>query len=389
MAVGVDSGENVLLFGASVRAAAFSALRAGLRPWCADLFADADLRGRCPAMRLPGNYPHGFLDLARSDLPGPWMYTGGLENHAYLVGRMAAARPLWGNGTEALVSARDPDVLTRAARAAGMPAPVVASAQGDLAAPGRWLVKPLAGTGGAGIAFWRYGADVPITSYLQQFIEGEPAAALYLGDGEDARLLGCTRQLVGEGWLHAAAFRYCGSIGPLPLTDGLRQALGRLGAELVRSTEVGGLFGVDGVLRDGRFWPVEVNPRYTASVEVLEHATGLPALALHRAVFVEGALPPLPPAGPSDGVVGKAVLYGRDDLVFPADGPWSATLRRPAPVTQLPEFADLPMAGEPISEGRPVLTFLARGRNVADCEATLRRIAGELDRWLYGPPAVG
>jgi len=33
---------QVLIVGASARAAAFSALRAGLRPWCADLFADLD-----------------------------------------------------------------------------------------------------------------------------------------------------------------------------------------------------------------------------------------------------------------------------------------------------------------------------------------------------------
>src|SRR5262245_28665656 len=63
--------DNLLIFGASVRAAAFSALRAGMRPWCADLFADADLRGRCPAMQLPGRYPLDFLKLIDSEVPGP------------------------------------------------------------------------------------------------------------------------------------------------------------------------------------------------------------------------------------------------------------------------------------------------------------------------------
>src|SRR5665213_1637961 len=70
----------IMIFGTSVRAAAFSASRAGLSPWCADLFADSDLRRHCPAVRLPGRYPLGFLDLVSRDWPGPWMYTGGLEN---------------------------------------------------------------------------------------------------------------------------------------------------------------------------------------------------------------------------------------------------------------------------------------------------------------------
>ena len=36
----MDESNRLLLFGASTRAAAFSALRAGLKPWCVDLFAD-------------------------------------------------------------------------------------------------------------------------------------------------------------------------------------------------------------------------------------------------------------------------------------------------------------------------------------------------------------
>src|SRR6266436_2623844 len=88
----------LLIVGASARAAAFSALRAGLRPWCADLFADVDLRARCPAQQLsPEQYPHGFLEMVRQAPPGPWIYTGGLENRRALVRHICRLRPLWGN----------------------------------------------------------------------------------------------------------------------------------------------------------------------------------------------------------------------------------------------------------------------------------------------------
>src|ERR671939_584265 len=98
--------ERILIFGASARAAACSALRAGLKPWCADLFADADLRARCPVLRLAGKYPEGFLDLLDLSVPGPWLYTGALENHRSLVSKMAARRPLWGNDAATLERAR-------------------------------------------------------------------------------------------------------------------------------------------------------------------------------------------------------------------------------------------------------------------------------------------
>ena len=50
------------------------------------------------------------------------------------------------------------------------------------------------------------------------------------------------------------------------------QILQQLGLDLARGCGLRGLFGVDFVLSEGVPWPVEINPRYTASVEVLEYA---------------------------------------------------------------------------------------------------------------------
>jgi predicted ATP-grasp superfamily ATP-dependent carboligase len=127
---------------------------------------------------------------------------------------------------------------------------------------------------------------------------------------------------------------------------------------------------------------VEVNPRYTASVEVLEYATGLPALALHRSAFDPGTLLP-PPAGPTAAVVGKAILFARRSLVFPEEGPWLSVLRSPPPVAQMPAFADIPAPGQRVEAGRPVLTFFARADGERSCLDALRRTAGELGALLF------
>src|SRR4051812_48436504 len=103
--------ERLLIFGASSRAAAFSALRAGLAPCCVDRFADADLRVRCPVRRLDGDYPAGFALVERQLPRGRWMYPGGLENPPPLVREIAARRPLWGNDGPALARCRQPAFL--------------------------------------------------------------------------------------------------------------------------------------------------------------------------------------------------------------------------------------------------------------------------------------
>jgi uncharacterized protein len=379
----LDDAGNLILFGASTRAAAFSALRAGLRPWCADLFADADLQARCPAMRLPGVYPEAFLDWIGAELSGPWMYTGGLENRPYLVERMVRRRPLWGNDCPVLLKARDSGIVRGAAVAAGLPAPAVKDFFRRRPA-GRWLVKPIWGLGDP-IHFWT-AADAgdrpsPLV-YLQEFIEGESQSALFCPDGGSAHLLGVTRQLVGEEWVHAGPFRYCGSIGPLRPDMIQRQALERFGSLLARKCGLRGLFGVDGIARDGTFWPVEVNPRYTASVEVLEYALGLSAMSWHRAAFVPSSPRPTAPSNTMGPCVGKAVYFARDDLKFPDDGPWNDVLRAPPNLFVLPAFADIPHPGTAIQAGWPVLTLFARAGTDEACLDALRRTAADLDELL-------
>jgi predicted ATP-grasp superfamily ATP-dependent carboligase len=373
--------ESLLIFGASARAAAFSALRAGLEPWCADLFGDEDLRAKAPSLRVPaGAYPQAFLDLVCRELPGPWMFTGGLENHRLLVQEMARRRPLWGNGADALAACRSPHRVAALLAKAGLPYPALLPA--DRAPPeGRWLFKPSSGAGGAGI---RAAGKRRGRGYLQEFIEGQSCAALYVGDGKQARWLGTTRQLVGENWLHAAPFHYCGSIGPLLQGPPLRQAFERLGQVLAAGCGLRGLFGIDCVLRDGVPWPVEINPRYTASVEVLEHAGGTAALTPHRRAFETGAQGPAPePKDPADQFVGKAILFARAPLVFPGEGPWRESVGRPGVPDELPAFADIPRAGEMIRKGRPILTFFARAVSPGACLDLLMQTARDLDHRLF------
>src|SRR5262249_47794062 len=157
----------------------------------------------------------------------------------------------------------------------------------------------------------------------------------------------------------AAPFHYCGSVGLLEVGEAAEALFARIGTALTAEIGLRGLFGVDCVLRDGVPYPVEVNPRYTASVEVLEHAAGIAALPLHLAACgLGGPLTPDPsPRKRGDGgaIVGKAILFARQAVTMPQTGLWSAALAQP--LTGWRDFADLPHPGERIEHGRPVMTF--------------------------------
>jgi predicted ATP-grasp superfamily ATP-dependent carboligase len=105
-------------------------------------------------------------------------------------------------------------------------------------------------------------------------------------------------------------------------------------------------------------------------------------MGLHWAVFDPDA--PTPQANPkAAGMVGKAILFARDPLVFPSEGPWLRSLRSPPALDELPDFADIPHAGERIEMGKPILTLFARADSEAGCMGNLRAIARHLDQWLF------
>lgn len=327
--------RQLTIVGASARACAESAVRAGFAPYSFDLFADTDLQATGPVTRLAG----GYKDLDGLFITGtePWMYTGGLENSPRLVDRLAQRRPLWGIAGQALRRARRPWHWCALLRDAGLPVPDWGAVLGPS------LLKPLAGAAGKGIQPWA-GGEQPTAwrSFRQEMIQGEPVAALYCGLADRVELLGLTRQRIGG---PAGPYSYRGSVGPIDpgRAGAMIQSIGdTLGAAL----GLRGLFGVDGIMAGDVFVPVEINPRYTASAEVIERATGVPSVAWQAAAF--GAAP-LPEARPPIRVVAKEIVYAARETVVPEG--LSATRG----------ISDIPLSGTVIPRGWPILTVCAEG----------------------------
>ncbi len=364
--------KRLIVLGASVRAAAQSALRAGWQPWAADMFADADLAACAPATAVH-DYPEGLERAARSAPPGAWLYTGGLENHADLVDRIARRRRLWGNSGSVLREVRNPVLVGRALADAGLAAPEVRLAPEDVPQDGTWLRKPWRGCGGARIAVWR-GPSKSASGrapgngdgwYFQRRVEGTACSAVYVAAGGQSRLLGITRQIIGAAWTGGERFQYSGSIA-LAAIDAESFLVGKavpecakhVGEVLARQFGLVGLFGVDGMALGPAFLPVEVNPRYPASVEVLERASDIAALGWHVEACQSGRLPQPPDPVPR-ACWGKAIVYAPEETLVPRElAHWASEANQGK---RWPILADLPRPGTRIARGWPVLTVFAAG----------------------------
>jgi predicted ATP-grasp superfamily ATP-dependent carboligase len=147
-----------------------------------------------------------------------------------------------------------------------------------------------------------------------------------------------------------------------------------------------GLFGVDFILNGDEVWLIEVNPRYTASVEIVERCTGVRAIVEHVAACVGGRIlaeSESPSAKNELGAAfhGKAILFARQDVVISSK--FADYCIEESMCFPWPTLADVSPAGTPIEAGRPVLTMFAEGPSASDVEARLRARVAELERMLY------
>jgi predicted ATP-grasp superfamily ATP-dependent carboligase len=181
--------------------------------------------------------------------------------------------------------------------------------------------------------------------------------------------LGVSEQLVGTPWTGAAVFHYAGSMGPLPLREAESAALVELGDGLASAFGLQGLFGVDVLLAAEDIYAVDINPRFPASVEVLERASGFSAVELHVA-GCRGEAPPVASQVGDGRFQGKAILFARRRCIV--GEVFSRLCRAAWNRGGWPDVADVPAEGSVIEAGRPVMTVFARGESWGELEQGLR-----------------
>jgi len=395
---GADRPEALVVVGASVRALACSAVRAGWRVHAADLFADADLRAAAAtATRVTGGgprgYPRGLAHAVAGLPPAPWCYSGALENHPDLLAALAAARPLAGNGAAAVRAVRDHARLAVAVREAGLAFPPTVSSPRGLPTDGSFLVKPRRSAGGRGIRAWQ-GGHVPRDHVWQRRVSGRPWSLGLLCANGRGRPWSASRQLIGAPWCHARPFAYCGSLAihPTTLPTRLLRDAHRLAEVLAGRFGLVGLVGADVVIdAAGDMHVIEINPRPAASMELGERTHGGSMAADHLAAC--GLASPVTAATP--GAAGdpatwaKAVLFAPTALRFtPARAGRLAD--RAAAWTAADGWralADIPDPGACVPAGGPVVTLFARGATAVTSRRRLRERAREVLAILFSPPS--
>ncbi|MCA8998796.1 MAG: ATP-grasp domain-containing protein [Planctomycetaceae bacterium] len=378
---------NLLIIGASTRAAAHSAIRAGFKPLCLDMFGDADLQAVVPTQVIE-DYPNGLLTVLPQVPRLPAIYVGGLETRPDILECLEENHELWGNSAEFVRAVRCPDTIQESIRMSRVHFPEYRPLTDRPPQDGTWLIRPRSGTGGFAIQRWTDSTNitalVPEDYLFQKVIEGEACSATFLASGQpgDVRFVGVSQQLLAGPDSHLSEFRWCGNLAPISLSMGAESLIRRFGNVLKWKMGLRGLYGVDFVVdAEDRVWITDINPRYPASCELLEHITGCPLLADHARCFDEelDIASKWSRRHPHQ-FLAKGILFA------PREGVIKQELRDPrsVPVKELPEFADLPMKWTEFQRGDPVCTVFSSGDTRDATLAALRAKMDEITTQVFG-----
>ncbi|MFI5013487.1 MAG: ATP-grasp domain-containing protein [Hyphomicrobiales bacterium] len=349
----------MLIAAISGRALAIAAREAGYAPLVADLFGDQDMRAAAiMSTTAPGNLESGFDEqglidsltrLAAGRTCEGLVCGSGFEDRPEILAQLAQIWPLLGNSADTVRRAKDPFGFARLCAKLDVPHPPVRETCPSN--PRNWLGKRIGGSGGAHVQAAGKAAEGPGTIYYQRRVAGRAVSALFLADGEDARVLGFSAQ-----WSDPAPHapeRYGGAVRPAGIGQRLRHRLVRYLRSLAPALGLRGLNGADFLISGEDAWLIEINPRPGATLDLFDAAS---LFALHVDAC-RGALPAQMPRFP--GAAAAAIAYA------------------PRRISQMPQLdwpdwsADRQTAGSSVCAGEPLCTIKVKARSTGRAKALI------------------
>lgn len=354
---------KVLVAGFATRHVVQSAYAAGYEVVAVDHFCDRDLflyARDAVAFAELDEIPAAVDEMARRHRPDLLVVTSG--------GEALASREICGTSPARAARFLDKLLTHRFFEEIDIPAPALL-AEGTYPA----MQKPRSGSGGWRNRIVRDDADreawfaefgdVPALS--EEIVDGTPCSVSCIADGTRAVAIAVNRQVLRG--VAGAEFGYSGSLTPYRSPGG--SGLVALAESIAAASGCTGTLGIDFV-EGGRITAIEVNPRFQATLDTIEMATGINIFSAH----VNGCRGFLPGSLPA------CRLTAARKILF-AD----RTVRIESDLLRLhPIIADIPAPGSEFSEGQAVISVYGWGAGEEQALSCLDKHIKTVSQYMGG-----
>ncbi len=405
----------ITIVGASGRQIAEIAEKAGYRCQVVDLFGDRDTRLICNrSQQSDSSFVFDLQQLSEESQSGQpitgfedgteFLITGGVERRSGLLDALSQTGALRSVSVESMSELGDPGKINQCFNQLKTETGI-SSFELFLSEDEFWsrhdetddpfeefIHKSLNGCGGQSVKLVdrsTLALRLPAGTVFQKRLSGTPISALYCSSFAESECnvstLGVTQQLVGESFCIASPFQYCGSVSGYQLTPEHQSNVDAIGQSIASRFGLRGVFGVDFIHNANGVYPVDINPRFTASTEIIQRAEfgdRLNIVDLHLAAIAgtPSQIISLPEnSNKAQIVFGKAVLFNGHDqaFVFPESviDMFPMSFDVDAKATSI---ADVPVPQSLIAAGAPILSLMASGESASEVRDKLEHCAFEI-----------
>lgn len=266
----------VLLIGASCRAAAEALKRQGIPSVAWDMFADRDTSLACGVRKINSLTPTDAGEML--DMPCSFVLPcGGLENAPELWSELSQKHCMLGPSLKQLAKLRDPVWLSEFCKshATKMKLPTTMRSSDTDRERRHWLVKSTRSAAGLSVRHHNNNAILQNGEYLQELIKGTEFGVTVSSSNDGCHLLAGTLPITH-------GFVYAGSIGPIELARNTKKHVEQFFELLCNELQFQGVLQADLIQRDGEVFLLEINPRWTAGMEIAETLSPASLLAHFR-----------------------------------------------------------------------------------------------------------
>ncbi|MBN1432842.1 MAG: ATP-grasp domain-containing protein [Methanomicrobiaceae archaeon] len=355
---------RVLVAGFATRHVACSAKRAGYEVHAIDAFCDQDLTWNtksCRTFEELDSLPGIINDSCKEIRPDILVVTSGAED-------ISVSKKISGSSRKKAGEFTDKKKIQNFFEENSINVPSILP---DNQYPA--MLKPCRGAGG-----WRntivnskveedeFRSLWPDTPYVrQEFIEGIPCSVSCIASAGRAKAIAANLQYL-RGGAGEKAFGFAGAATPFP--SEYKDELMREAERIAALSGCTGSIGIDFILSDKGIYAIEINPRFQATLDIIEMSTGFNIFEAHINAC-RGILPELSPKHKK--FVARKVIFAKRDLKVSDD------MKK-----FYPKVADIPWKEDEIEEGGAIMSVYGEGSTLPEAESSLDKTIKEIARYI-------
>ncbi len=240
----------------------------------------------------------------------------GFEGKYNLLRKANEILPLYTNSLSVFNCLENPKLFFETLKLLKVPFPQVNLSADSLENLGSdWILKDLGSSGGRGNKKL-FGRKSKSSEYFQKQLLGTAVSLSFLADGQHIIPLGYSKPITTK--QSNLPFVFCGLDGPIELNDSIDQEALRISKLIVQKFKLRGFNGIDFLVSDKAVHFLDLNPRITASFEILQESHSFCFFEKHihltRGIPCNTCIPENFPAVQKKIISGFRIIYAESDF---------------------------------------------------------------------------